>query len=458
MKKHQSKRKAARIPKKVVNCKNLSNKNISNISLTLNDVIIHDSSNLIQDKVCAVITIPYDILVLICQYLKYEHIVNFLKTSHMFYATLMDNNFWHILVIRDHKVCFDVYYVDVITDKFFDIYKIFHNMCRAGLLRTSIRLNSVCKIHNFCAERTLHEHVLINNRGKNETDCQYSILKNFTNLISLEILTILDHNMNDTLFFNNIKTLTHLHIGWIKLTELPPVICQLVNLEHLDLSVNRIHNLPDSIHNLTKLKKLNLGSNELCNLPDAVYKMTNLNDLNVYNNRLTCLHKSFSNLKLLTNLDIYSNKFEKFPEIICNLTTLKHLNMHGNNLSDISSRICELINLEDINLSGNTLKTLPNTFTKLVSLKMINFRGNDLDNINDHFSGLPMLEELDLTQNNLTSVPEFVYTLMGKVTISLVRNRITFSDIDLQIFPPHLIDDQQFWFMQMQKQKLRPVQ
>ena len=55
----------------------------------------------IKNNVCAIITIPHDIIVSICEYLTCEEIIRISETSHTLNVMLMNNELWHMLIIRD---------------------------------------------------------------------------------------------------------------------------------------------------------------------------------------------------------------------------------------------------------------------------------------------------------------------------------------------------------------------
>ena len=81
--------------------------------------------------------------------------------------------------------------------------------------------------------------------------------------------------------------LKKIHISGCSLTEIPPEIGNLVNLETLNLSANRIKVLPKEIGNLVNLKHLDMSSNLLENLPNSISNLPNLETvLFVYNRAL----------------------------------------------------------------------------------------------------------------------------------------------------------------------------
>ena len=72
------------------------------------------------------------------------------------------------------------------------------------------------------------------------------------------------------------------------LSELPPNIGDLPDLETLNLESNRLNLLPDEIGNLEKLYSLDVSDNYLTELPDTIASMETLISLNIKDNFLYC--------------------------------------------------------------------------------------------------------------------------------------------------------------------------
>ena len=60
---------------------------------------------------------------------------------------------------------------------------------------------------------------------------------------------------------------TSLSLYNLGITELPPEIGQLKDLEHLDLSFNQLKTLPATLAQLTNLRRLSIEYNQLTRLP-----------------------------------------------------------------------------------------------------------------------------------------------------------------------------------------------
>ena len=408
-----------------------------------------------QYNVCKTFPIPYDILIMIYQHLPCKDIIHFSQISRMFCLTLVNNNLWHILIKRDYHHALEARYFDVnvVSNKFYDMYKILYNPDSGhNPIYTSYKLNSICKIQALQLDHTIiskfnfdedHDKFYsTDDQKKNFYGFRINLLEKFTELIVINTTIYVNSYLFGALFFDNIKTLTHLYIRFAHLIDIPTEICQLVNLKVLDLSHNDLNKLSDSIHELISLTTFCVSFNDLYNIPGAVYNMSNLKSLDVSNNSLTCLHKSFSGLKSLTYLDISHNKFLTFPDIICEVITLKTINISVNDISYLPPRICELTNLEVIHISCNKFLTFPVIICEITTLKTINISQNEITYVPSRICKLTNLNVLDVSFNRLSSVPEFMYNLIGKVVIILIGNRIVLDHKDSRIFPPKLISHQ----------------
>lgn len=74
---------------------------------------------------------------------------------------------------------------------------------------------------------------------------------------------------------------TILYLAQLRLTELPPEIGNLVNLQSLNLSNNELSNLPPEIGNLNNLVYFNLNNSQLSSLPVEIGNLTNLRELHL---------------------------------------------------------------------------------------------------------------------------------------------------------------------------------
>ena len=102
------------------------------------------------------------------------------------------------------------------------------------------------------------------------------------------------------------QQLKELDLSWssiiYQLTEFPPEIFNLENLEILNLRDNDIKFIPESIAKLANLRQLYLQNTQLTSLPESLENLTELTVLYIEDNQLTSLPESVGNLTNLTSL------------------------------------------------------------------------------------------------------------------------------------------------------------
>lgn len=175
---------------------------------------------------------------------------------------------------------------------------------------------------------------------------------------------------------NNWKALDLSNCG---LTELPPEIGILENLEYLDLT--------SEINNSNVNKKV---CNIIETLPKEIGNLKNLKELALYGIRLNSLPSEIKNLKQLEYINLNENNFEKFPEELTFLEKLEFFALDNVNYS-IPSSIVQLKNLIYLYLPDIMLKILPDYIGELTNLRII-------------YLGRGKLEKLPETLNNLTNL------------------------------------------------------
>jgi len=86
------------------------------------------------------------------------------------------------------------------------------------------------------------------------------------------------------------------------ITEIPPWISELTELEFLDLSYNNISHVPSYIASLSELKRLNLTGNRIEYISSDIAKLHNLESLWLGANRMSLLTDSIRDLPMLREL------------------------------------------------------------------------------------------------------------------------------------------------------------
>ncbi|MHA1521291.1 MAG: leucine-rich repeat domain-containing protein, partial [Promethearchaeota archaeon] len=94
----------------------------------------------------------------------------------------------------------------------------------------------------------------------------------------------------------NPQNVGSLNIGNTIISEIPPVICECINITSFTASKIGLHRLPSEFGKLTNLVSLSLSSNHLTSLPAGFGNLILLEKLYLNNNHLTSLPTGFGNL------------------------------------------------------------------------------------------------------------------------------------------------------------------
>ena len=192
------------------------------------------------------------------------------------------------------------------------------------------------------------------------------------------------------------------------LTELPPEVLEMSNLEDLSLAGNRIRELPEDMANLRSLRRLGLAGNLLSRLPRNIGNLSELEGLWVHGNQLTAIPDSLGRLHKLKQINLSGNMLTELPPTIGDLRAVEILGLAGNRLSNLPKGFGEeLHQLVSLQLHGNRLTSLPSSLGKNASVQSIAVQGNCLTSLPEGFGGQVMtsLSTINLADNDLTSLP-----------------------------------------------------
>jgi len=252
--------------------------------------------------------------------------------------------------------------------------------------------------------------------------------------------------------------------GWIELdlrdqeiSELPPEIGQLINLQKLSigaqrwgevseasrnvrrlLDTNSLVSVPQEIGNLTNLRSLDLSNNKLTGLPAEIGQLINLQQFNLTHNQLTAVPPEFGQLINLEVLDLSSNQLVNIPSEIGLLTRLQSVNLSNNKLRVVFSEIGQLINLQELQIGGNELVAIPPEVGELISLRKLILRGNPILSLPPEIGKLRNLHILDLVGNLLVTIPPEVahltalqHFILGNCQLATAPSEFSFM-VDLR--------------------------
>src|SRR5260370_5090496 len=174
------------------------------------------------------------------------------------------------------------------------------------------------------------------------------------------------------LTYDDDNRLIKLGLSGLALTQLPPELWQLTNLQEIYLDNNQLSQLPPELWRLTNLQKLSLGGNQLSQLPLELWQLINLQKLGLSYNQLSQLPADIGHLTNLQELKLGKNLLSQLPPELWRLTNLKKLYLNYNQLDEIPPEIGQLTNLQELDLSNTKLKRLPTEIGQLNSLQTLN--------------------------------------------------------------------------------------
>lgn len=209
-------------------------------------------------------------------------------------------------------------------------------------------------------------------------NCQLTFLENIVYFGALErldlsrnLLTSLDHEKNEVLFF--LKNLVQLNLAYNYLTALPELIFNLAKLTVLNVSNNNLAIICDEIGLLENLTDLDISFNQLAFLPDTLIKLTKLNKVKINSNELKEL-PAFAPSLVFLNLN--DNLLKQLPPSIGILTNLRKLYADNNELLEVPQEIGKLVALRELNLNYNQLIDLPSSLGNLTELTILDLSDN----------------------------------------------------------------------------------
>lgn len=176
-------------------------------------------------------------------------------------------------------------------------------------------------------------------------------------------------------------------------------------ITELNLSQSGLSEVPPEIGHLSNLQYLLLFHNQLTELPSEIGNLVNLQSLILHHNQLTKLPPEISHLENLKNLDFAHNRLTELPPEIGHLRTLQTLALSDNQLTELPPQIGQLGNLQNFALSFNHLTILPPEIGNLGDLQNLWLDHNRLTELPSKIGNLGNLFQLQLGHNQLTELP-----------------------------------------------------
>jgi internalin A len=209
------------------------------------------------------------------------------------------------------------------------------------------------------------------------------------------------------------------------LTSLPVEISNLHQLQTLDLSGNPLKELPEWLPTLPKLTKLAAIRLDLAVIPDSLAQLPNLQQLYLRSNQISTIPDSLAQLPNLQQLDLSSNQISTIPDSLAQLPNLQQLDLRSNQISTIPDSLAQLPNLQQLDLRSNQISTIPDSLAQLPNLQQLDLRSNQISTIPDSLAQLPNLQQLYLRSNQISTIPDSLAQLPNLQQLYLRSNQIS---------------------------------
>ncbi|MCB0167963.1 MAG: leucine-rich repeat domain-containing protein [Anaerolineae bacterium] len=197
----------------------------------------------------------------------------------------------------------------------------------------------------------------------------------------------------------------------IKLSQVPPELCELNQLKQLDLRGQAVAVLPEAMLSLQNLTHLDLRGVALASLPNWLKKAKSLNSLGFWWRKPTPPAEWVQKFGCL-QLEFYGTYLTSLPNWLIQLNNLISLDLHGNGLTELPNWLAQLTNLTSLSISNNKITSLPDGLAQLINLTALELRATNLITLPDWLVQLTNLTSFSISNNNLTSLP----TWMGQFT------------------------------------------
>ncbi|MEM6437214.1 MAG: leucine-rich repeat domain-containing protein [Cyanobacteria bacterium P01_D01_bin.115] len=171
----------------------------------------------------------------------------------------------------------------------------------------------------------------------------------------------------------------------------------------LDLSGQGLTELPPEIGQLTQLETLILGKQV-----EGYERVGDRFLPKVVSNALTALPEALGHLDQLQVLDLSGNPFTTLPEVVTQLPQLQKLVGVRLKLEQIPDSLSQSPQLQQLDLFNNQITTIPDSLAQSPQLQQLDLSVNQITTIPDSLAQSPQLQKLDLRRNPLPISPEIL--------------------------------------------------
>lgn len=157
-------------------------------------------------------------------------------------------------------------------------------------------------------------------------------------------------------------------------------------LEFLNLYQNKLTAVPAWFNNMRTLGALLLGYNAIETLPDKLSGMLKLEELFLNGNKLTAIPAAVTELLCLQELFVARNQLKELPTALTALKALK--GAAAASFAEVSCKLLTLFSSPVIDASVNFLDSFPSFLSSVGTLRELNLSGNSISTVPDQVKSL----------------------------------------------------------------------
>ncbi|KAK3600539.1 hypothetical protein CHS0354_036098 [Potamilus streckersoni] len=263
-------------------------------------------------------------------------------------------------------------------------------------------------------------------------------LSNFTNLIVLDLSDNLISNLPDNIF-HGLISLKNLNLSKNVLTSLDSntgLFSDLHSLTHLYLGFNKLTRINNStFKNLTRLSQLGLESNRISTIDSNTFQaIPSLQIINLSNNTLTNIKSVlFKGLTKLLGIDLNGNLLQNLDPTTIIEPSVRLLSLSANKFTEIPTGFLQnLQNVQiEVNFAENQIRNIPRGSLDKIHIQKLNISFNLIEFIQHTAFSDCTISELDLRYNHLKSLQKEMEGNLLKINTILLDNNTWTCDCSL---------------------------